>query len=298
MKPFFIVGPTAAGKSEIAAEVAIRVSAEIVSADAFQLYDQLPILTAKPDLSTLARAPHHLIGTTPSSAEMSAARFGELAAAAFDAIRARGNNIVVAGGSGLYIRVLTEGLSFLPAADHALRAKLSELSLREQNAWLRLLDPRTADAVDAANPRRVVRALEICLLTGQPASVLRRREKPTWAAGVLLFRDRDDLYQRIDSRVERMFAEGVVEEVLTVPPLSATAQQTLGLREIRRLLAGEITERACIAAIQQATRRYAKRQLTWFSRQSNFEPLNLSERTTAEAIEWIARKARLSFAHD
>jgi tRNA dimethylallyltransferase len=116
--------------------------------------------------------------------------------------------------------------------------------------------------------------------------------------GVFLFRDREDLYARIDSRVEAMFSDGVVEEVRAAGEIGATAGQTLGLRQIRDLLAGRISELKCIASIQQATRRYAKRQLTWFRRQTSFEPLNLSHTGSSEAIEWIARKARLSFAHN
>ncbi|MDQ6654380.1 MAG: tRNA dimethylallyltransferase, partial [Verrucomicrobiota bacterium] len=113
---------------------------------------------------------------------------------------------------------------------------------------------------------------------------------------VLVFREREELYQRINARVETMFASGVVEEVRRAGAIGPTAAQTLGLAQIQQLLAGAISEAECIAQIQQATRRYAKRQLTWFSRQSNFEPLNLSLRSTSDAIEWIARKARLSCA--
>ncbi len=299
MKPFFIVGPTATGKSEIAAEVTARCDAEIVGADAYQIYRGLDRLTAQPDATTRDRVRHHLLGAVAATQEMSAARFLELALAAFAKIQARSHNIVVVGGSGLYVRALTEGLSPMPATDPQLRAKLAELSLRELNHRLRLLDPVTAGKIDAANLRRVVRALEICLASGRPASELRNAgAKTESAAGVFLSRDRDDLYRRINLRVERMFADGVVEEIRAAGVLGATAEQTLGLREIRKLLVGEMTEAECIAAIQQATRRYAKRQLTWFRRQSNFEPLNLSERTAAEAIAWITAKARLCFAHD
>ena len=124
-----------------------------------------------------------------------------------------------------------------------------------------------------------------------------RHRQPTAAAGVFVFREREELYDRINRRVEAMFANGVVDEVRNLGSIGATAEQTLGLREIRQLIAGEISEQECIAQIQQATRRYAKRQLTWFRRQTNFSPLNLSRYGHAEAIEWILREARLSFAH-
>ena len=301
MKPFFIVGPTASGKSDLAAEVASRTNAEVVGADAYQIYRGLDLLTAKPEPTTLARVPHHLIGAVPLAEEMSALRFGELAAAAIAGIHAREKNVIVVGGSGLYLRALTEGFSPMPAANWKLRERLAQHSLGELHTWLRRLDPETAHTIDAANPRRVARAVEICLTSGKPASSARKQ--PTRACtdaadGVFVFRDREELYCRIDARVREIFARGVVDEVRGAEGIGATAGQTLGLREIRQLLAGEIREAECIAAMQQATRRYAKRQLTWFRRQSNFELLNLSERTAAEAIEVIERKARLPFAHD
>ena len=298
MKPFFIVGPTASGKSEIAAEVAARCGAEVVGADAFQIYRELSRLTAQPDASTLSRVPHHLVAALPPTEEMSAARFRDLATAAIDEIHGRGKPAIVAGGSGLYVRALTDGLSPLPATDLKLRDTLDQFSLKELNLRLRLLDAKTASTVDQNNKRRVLRAVEICLLTGKPVSEQRSLPKPTAANGIFVFRDRDDLYRRINLRVEQMFADGVVEEVRALGALSRTAEQTLGLREIRQVLVGKLTEAECISAIQQQTRRYAKRQLTWFRRQSSFEPLNLSDRTAAAAIEWITRQARLSFAHD
>jgi tRNA dimethylallyltransferase len=161
---------------------------------------------------------------------------------------------------------------------------------------LQTLDPNAAQTIDRQNPRRLIRAIEICLLTGKPVSNV-SAPASTKARGVFIFRDREELHDRINRRVEMMFANGVVEEVRKLKSVGATAQQTLGLREIQELIAGKISERECIAQIQQATRRYAKRQLTWFRRQTNFSPLNLSRHGHAEAIEWIAREARLSFAH-
>ena len=230
-------------------------------------------------------------------------------AAAVEAIRdihARGKEVIVVGGSGLYVKALTHGLSRLPAADPKLRAQLSELSLDELRGQLIDLDPEAARKIDMKNRRRVTRALEICLLTGKPVSeqrvvaVLAERGQPRPASaateGVFVFRERAELYERINRRVEKMFAEGVVEEVRALPHLGPTAEKTLGLREIRALIAGEISEADCVAKIQQSTRRYAKRQLTWFQRQSNFQPLNLSFHGYPEAIESIAQNARRTFA--
>ncbi len=244
---FFIVGPTAVGKSELAADVARDLDAEIVSADAFQIYRGLNLLTGKPDFATQAKAPHHLIGTIP---------------------------------------------------------------IRDEK--IIKLDPETARKIDMKNRRRLVRALEICLLGGKLASAQRtqRNEKVLAAAvsaaalplgtaaatpGAFVFRERDQLYQRINRRVEAMFENGVIEEVRATNAMSETASQMIGLREIRELLEGKMSILQCIAAIQQATRRYAKRQLTWFRGQTNFAPLNLSLLTHQEAVKWISQKARCAF---
>jgi tRNA dimethylallyltransferase len=169
------------------------------------------------------------------------------------------------------------------------------MSLDDLRSQLVEVDPETARKIDLKNRRRVVRALEICLLTGRPASeVVAGVGDSGWpgspipATGVFVFRDRQELYERINQRVEMMFERGVIEEVRTAGEISQTASQMIGLREIRELLAGKKSLQQCIAEIQQATRRYAKRQLTWFRRQSNFLPLNLSFLTHNEAVKWIS----------
>jgi tRNA dimethylallyltransferase len=289
-RTFFIVGPTATGKSELAADVAHEVGAEIVSADAFQIYEGLDRLTAKPDGSTLAKAPHHLIGTTPLRDEMNAEKYRRAALRAIDEINSRCKLAIVVGGSGLYIRALTHGLAPLPQPDPRLREKLNAMSLDDLCSQLVEVDPETARKIDLKNRRRVTRALEICLVTGKPVSAQRLCEGASHseaATGVFVFRDRQELYERINQRVEMMFERGVIEEVRTAGTTSATASQMIGLREIRELLVGEKSLSHCIAEIQQATRHYAKRQLTWFRRQTNFVPLNLSFLTHNEAVKWI-----------
>jgi tRNA dimethylallyltransferase len=157
------------------------------------------------------------------------------------------------------------------------------------------LNPAGAEEIDRQNKRRLVRAVEVCLLTGKPFSAQRtewNEQQP--ANGVLIYRDRAELYARIDQRVEQMFESGVVEEVRALNTLGSTAEKTLGVGEIRALLAGEISKPECIAKIQQATRRYAKRQLTWFQRQTNFPSLNLSAHGSSEAIELIMQPRTLS----
>jgi tRNA dimethylallyltransferase len=290
-RTFFIVGPTATGKSELAADVAHEIGAEIVSADAFQIYRGLDLLTAKPESPTLAKAPHHLIGTVPLTEEMNAEKYRRAAIRAIEEINLRGNLAIVVGGSGLYIKALTHGLAPLPESDPELREKLNAMSLDGLRSQLVEVDPETARKIDLKNRRRVVRALEICSLTGKPVSAQRLCEGASHSeasTGVFVFRDRQELYERINQRVEMMFERGVIEEVRTAGEISQTASQMIGLREIRELLAGKKSLPQCIAEIQQTTRRYAKRQLTWFRRQSNFLPLNLTFLTHNEAAKWIS----------
>lgn len=270
--PIYICGPTAVGKSDIAAEVAARLGGEVVSADAFQVYRGLDLLTAKPDAATLSRAPHHLIGDVPLGEVFDVARYRTLAEARIAEIAARGRVPVIAGGTGLYVRALTHGLAELPCADSALRVRLENQPLEELAAELRRLDPDAR--LDFQNPRRVVRALEVCLLTGRPFSSFREQADPARPVrGVVLVRPREELCARIDRRTERMFAVGVVEEVRAAGEVSTTAAQAIGFREIHALLRGEIDERECIARIQQQTRQYAKRQMTWFRRERHFTPV-------------------------
>jgi tRNA dimethylallyltransferase len=246
------------------------------------------VLTAKPGPAALAKAPHHLIGVVPLSEEMNAEKYRDAA----EKIIARGKPIIVAGGTGLYIKVLTHGLATLPAADPQLREKLEQTTNAELFRSFRTLDPAGAERIDTQNRRRLIRAVEVCLLTGTPFSEQRKEWNDALPDnGILLERGRGELYDRINQRVEQMFAAGVVDEVRAAQDIGPTAAQTLGLREVRALLAGEISEAECIAKIQQASRRYAKRQLTWFRRQTNFSSLNLSAHDPAEAVELISQSA-------
>ena len=293
---FFVVGPTATGKSELAAEVAARCNAEVVGADAFQIYRGLPLLTAQPNESLLRKVPHHLIAAVPLTEAMSAEKFHQLARSAIAEINRRGKLPIVVGGSGLYLKALTHGLAPLPAVDPKLRAELNELTLGQLNSRLLAVDPLGAEKIDRKNKRRVVRALEIFAQTKRPAS----EQRAQWAEGkrethgIFVFRDRAELYARIDRRIEQMFRDGVTDEVAQVNQISGTAVKTIGFDQIRQLLEGKINRQECIAAIQQMTRRYAKRQLTWFRQQTNFERLNLSLlKDHSAAVDWILRKVSL-----
>ena len=296
MKTFFIVGPTATGKSEIAADVAARCDGEIVGADAFQIYRGVPLLTAQPNPSVLDKVPHHLIGAVPLSEEMSAAKFRDLALNAIGEINRRGRRAIVVGGSGLYLKALTHGLAPFPTTDPRLRTELDTLSLAELNARLLAVDPLGAERIDRQNRRRLVRALEIFTQTSKPASVQRSQ----WAAtpgngdGVFVFRERAELYARIDARVEKMLRNGALEEVAGLGTIGVTAAKMIGLDAVRELLEEKLSLPECVATIQRKTRRYAKRQLTWFRQQPNFESLNLSLlKDHSAAVDWILQKVSL-----
>ena len=272
---------------------------EIINADAFQVYQGMEILTAQPSSVDQARVRHHLYGFLPATEEFDAAQYATLAKLKITEVQGRGSVPIVVGGSGLYIKALTHGLADLPPVDLELREKLAASPLEELLPKLLELDSEAATHVNLRNPRHVQRALEICLLTGKPASSFKQawKEERDLPRGVFLNLDREELYTRINQRTHLMFSAGVVDEVKqlvdnfgvegqdTPPPcgLSKTAGKAIGLREIS---AGMDTA-ATIEAIQQATRRYAKRQITWFKRETYFTPVS----TAGEALQRIMELA-------
>jgi tRNA dimethylallyltransferase len=300
---FFVVGPTAVGKSAVAVDVAEQNGAEIVSADAFQLYRGLEILTASPDEDLRRRIPHHLLGVVPITEIMAAAKFRELALRALADVQSRRRNAIVVGGSGLYLKALMAGFSESAPPNFGLREELTALSASELAGRLRRLDPKRAAKTDLKNPRRVIRALEIAsanivAAAGGVATAGPNDIAKTSAAGVLLMRDRDDLYGRINDRVNAIFRDGVRDEVRRATNVGSTAARALGYAEIAQLNARAISEADAIVRIQQATRRYAKRQLTWFRHQTNFPQLNLTALSHREAISAISQLAQRHFAQE
>jgi len=275
-----IAGPSGAGKTDLSLQLAEVLDAEIVGADAFQIYAGLPILTAQPLDAARELIPHHLIGSVDPSEAYDAGRYLREAMPAIRNIVARGKRPIVVGGTGLYFKALLGGLQELPTGDHALRAELQALPLPELVSRLQALDPAATSSLDLANRRRVERALEIVLLTGKPLAASRtgKTPPPVGITSLLLTRDREELNTRIEANVRAMFDRGVEAEVTSLPEeaVGPTASMTLGLREIRALLRGEISRDEAITAISSATRRYAKRQMTWFSGQHDFPELNLS----------------------
>jgi tRNA dimethylallyltransferase len=275
---FHICGPTASGKSALALEMARELDGEIVNADAFQLYRGLDILTASPPQHERAGVPHHLYGVLDVSEKTDAGSYMRMARPVISEIQSRGKTPIITGGSGLYLKFLTHGPAPLPAGDARLRAELDARPLDELVAQLRSLDPVEAARTALQNRRFVSRALEICLLTGQKASDLRdqwesqTREISARLRGIAIWRTRPDLHARIAARTRAMLDGGAIEEVAAVTEVSANCEKAIGFREIRALLAGETDLASCEERINAATRQYAKRQETWFRRETWLQP--------------------------
>jgi len=280
--PFFcIAGPTSVGKSAFAIALAEQVGGEIIGADAFQIYRGLPVLTAQPSPEQQARVPHHLIGTVDLQRTYSAADYSRDCGVALKEVASRGRVPILVGGTGLYFRAAMGKLSETPEPPATLRAELADLPLEALLERLQKADPDAAGLIDATNPRRVQRAIEICETSGKSLAAV-RAATPVGidAPGVILARDRDALHRRIAKSVQQMFDGGVVEEVRNLPNAGLTASKAIGYRDIQDLLANELTSEVCIDRITSRTRQYAKRQLTWFRGQTNFSFINLSEFST------------------
>lgn len=277
-----MTGPTGVGKSAQAVALAEKIQGEIIGADAFQIYSGLPTLTAQPGPDLLARVPHHLIGILGLDETCDAARYLRLASEAIREIQSRGQTPILAGGTGLYLKALTHGLAELPPLDPALRKKISEMELPEALARLRESDLDAPDQIDANNPARVRRALEIVLSTGRPLSEARTAWKSAGSeiCGILLERDRDDLRMRIAANVDALFDEGGIEEVRRAGHVGPGASRAIGFREIQELIAGRMSAHECRSRILTATRQYAKRQLTWCRHQFNFPTIHLTTKTS------------------
>ena len=291
--PFFLVGPTGVGKSALAIEAARLVGAEIVGADAYQVYGGLATLTAQPSKDERRTVPHHLVGHVPPDEEYSVARYLEEARACLDDVAARGRPALVVGGSGLYVRALTHGLSPLPPADAALRAELESWDCAHLLERLHSLDPAAPAMIDAQNSRRVIRAIEICTLTGQTLRVARstwEQAEASTARGIFLMRERTDLHARIERRLRALPGAGALSEVAALPraAMSATSCQTIGYHDLRLHLEGGCTLEASLEAITHATRRYSKRQMTWFRGKTTFETVNLSATDDKAVLDRIA----------
>jgi tRNA dimethylallyltransferase len=260
-----LAGPTAVGKTELAIRVAQDLQTEIVGADAFQLYQGLDILTGKPTPSQLAAAPHHLLSVLPLTDSCDAHKYSLLARQTIAALNQRGITPLVVGGTGFYLRALEGIIPALPPVDLTLRAELNRLAIPDLLRDLETRDPVAANRVDRKNRRRVIRALEVCILSGKPfSSFLAEAVTDPAIAQIVLQRTRSALVEKINRRVDEMFERGVVAEVSGVRAIGSTASKAIGFQMIRSMLEGFIDISSCREAIKQQTRNYSKRQMTWF----------------------------------
>lgn len=305
-----LTGPTAAGKSSVAIQIARQVGAEIVSADSMQIYRGMDIGTAKPSLETRHEIPHHLIDILDpwsASGGYSVGRYVQDAAEIVRGLESEGKGYLVVGGTALYIKALTEGLFKGPGADWGIRQELEgvarEKGVHYLHGVLAEVDPASAQQIQKGDLRRVVRALEVYQKTGRPISSWQQEWGGHYSSKVqgfkssstpatlivILSMDRRELYQRIEERVERMFQEGLVEEVrrLTAHPLGLgrQAREALGYAEVIEYLGGKMTLSEAKGLVKRNTRRFAKRQMTWFRSFTGAVRLEIKEEGPEEAAK-------------
>jgi tRNA dimethylallyltransferase len=281
-----LVGPTASGKTALSLSLAEALGGEIVSCDSVAVYRDMELGTAKPSREERARVPHHLIDVASPDEEYTAGDYGRAARAAVQDIAARGKVPVIAGGTGLYLRALLDGLSPVPQRDEALRDRLREAVVRRGSALLhrvlRRLDPANAEKIHANDQSKLIRAIEVSVLEGRPMSESwsERQPEPLQGFRVVqmgLMPDRAALYARINARCATMFTDGLVDETRTLLAKYGTdrrALQALGYAEAQAVLRGEMTEAEAIERAQIGHRNYSKRQGTWFRRDQRIHWLN------------------------
>jgi tRNA dimethylallyltransferase len=267
-----IGGPTASGKTDLAVSVAEHFSAEIISADSRQLFKELNIGTAKPGPEEIRGVHHHFINTHSIVDEFSAGDFADQGTGLIEDLFSEHEVVVVAGGSGLYIDALLFGVDELPGKDEELRREMDQVLKNEGitalQSELKRVDPETYSKIDINNPQRIIRALEIQRTTGQKASSLKHGSKRTAKWPFMIFGiqyGREELYRRINERVDAMFSNGLIDEVRSVLEFrDRNALQTVGYKEVFSFIDGDISKDECIELVKKHTRNYAKRQLTWF----------------------------------
>ena len=295
-----IAGPTASGKTALAVELAKELNGEVVSCDSMQIYKRMDTGTAKPTTFEMQGIPHHMIDVAEPDEDFSVSRYCEMASPIVDDIVARGKTAIIAGGTGLYMDSLIRGNDFAPFPSTGQREKLEaqadEMGMDYMMNWLRSIDPEAAERIH--DRKRALRALEVYLETGETITEHNRRTQaippkysPLWLG--LDFEPRSALYERIDLRVELMLKDGLVEEIRNLLasgiPEKATSMQAIGYKEFVAALDGRCTIEEAAAEVQNSSRRYAKRQLTWFRRN---KAMNWLIRQPGEGCGEILAKAR------
>lgn len=292
-KLIVIVGPTAAGKTALAIRVAKHLNAEIISADSRQIYKELTIGTAKPDEDELRQVPHHFINSHSISEDYDAATFGEEALLKIYSLFETHNYVVVCGGSGLYIKALLEGFDDIPEVPDEIRDQLIEEFENKGMLWLqnrmRELDPEHFKKIDQKNPMRLMRALEVKLGTGKSISEFQKqvvKELPFQVVKIGVDVERAKLYERIDARMDDMISKGLFDEAKNLYAYrEKNALQTVGYQEIFGFIDGQYDQAEAIRLLKRNSRRYAKRQLTWFKRDEQIKWFKPGE--TNSILEYI-----------
>lgn len=269
-----LIGPTGVGKTELSLRLAERFGTCIISADSRQLYADLKIGTAAPTPQQLQRVKHYLVGTLRLTDYYSAARYEEEVMTLLDTLFARHDTVVLTGGSMMYVDAVCKGIDDIPTVDAETRQLMLQRyeaeGLEKLCAELKLLDPDYYRMVDRKNPKRVIHALEICYMTGRTYTSFRtqaKKQRPFRIVKIGLRRDREELYDRINRRVLRMVDEGLVEEARQVYPYrTLNSLNTVGYKEMFKYLDGEWTLEFAIEKIQQNSRIYSRKQMTWFKR--------------------------------
>lgn len=296
-----VVGPTASGKTALAVKLARHFDAEVLSFDSMQLYEGMDIATAKPTTDEMQGIPHHMIGCVPRNEVFSVALYKDAATKIIDDIVSRGKRVVMVGGTGLYLDSLMENIEFLEDGDDSkkrfeVRARLEAELLEHGPAYmhgiLAGIDPKTAEALHPNNTGRVLRALEIYYTTGKTMSYQVEHSKLTESRYAPIYiglgaSDRQYLYDRINQRVDLMLEGGLMNEVVDFvnEEPGATARQAIGLKELAPYVRGEDDLVTCIDRLKQETRRYAKRQLTWFRRNKAVHWLMIDEMSEDEIFD-------------
>lgn len=285
-----IVGPTGSGKSDLAIEIAERYGAPIISTDSRQFYRGIPIGTAQPDAEQLQRVEHHFIASHDLKQEFNCGAYETEALAKLEELYLKHDVVVAVGGSGLYIKALCEGMDSLPEAEPELREELAR-RLRSEGLEslceeLRQRDPAYYEEVDRNNPARVLRALEVCISTGLPYSSMRtgeKRQRPFNIIKLGIDMERERLYERINRRVDVMMQMGLEQEARAVYHLrTLNSLQTVGYREMFDYFDGTISRDEAIELIKRNSRRYAKRQMTWFRRDEEIKWVDTANKQIIE----------------